>query len=422
MERIARTPPAAAAGVLGAVAILAMHAPSTSVAISSTRAGRMTLLMSCLFGTAGVVMVFLPRWLEVERGLIGAQIGAVLSLAQAARILTGPAIAFWADGAADRRTPLRVVSVLALASYAAFFLLARDFVALLLLGFAALSFTQALTPLVEASVLRATAEGRLSYGMARAFGSIAFIFANVAGGVLISRFGLGAVVVWVLAGLLTVVVTAWRGLSPDPASEEARGQSARFDAVRKLLASRRFIVLIVACGLIQSAHAFYYGFSTLVWRGQGMSPEYVGLLWAVGVAVEVAFLMNLTPIERRLGPEMLIVAGAAGGLVRWLLLGFAPTGLVLWPLQGLHALSFAAAHAGAMRLLYRDTPESSAAMAQTLYAALSGGLLMGAATLLSGVLYDAAGARGYWAMAAITLTGGAMALLLSSRAGAGAPR
>jgi PPP family 3-phenylpropionic acid transporter len=65
-----------------------------------------------------------------------------------------------------------------------------------------------------------------------------------------------------------------------------------------------------------------------------------------------------------------------------------------------------------MRLLYRDTPEAQAGMAQTLYAALSGGILIGVSMLLSGVLYDAVGARGYWAMALIALAGGALALLL----------
>jgi PPP family 3-phenylpropionic acid transporter len=78
----------------------------------------------------------------------------------------------------------------------------------------------------------------------------------------------------------------------------------------------------------------------------------------------------------------------------------------------LHALSFAAAHVGAMRLIYRETPQSAAAMAQTLYSATSGGLLIGLATLLSGWLYDASGARGYWAMAAIVAAGGVVGLFL----------
>jgi PPP family 3-phenylpropionic acid transporter len=179
-----------------------------------------------------------------------------------------------------------------------------------------------------------------------------------------------------------------------------------------LLGNRRFVIVIFACGFIQAAHAFYYGFSTLVWRGQGIGAEIVGLLWAFGVAAEVAFLWSLPLIEKRTTPEALIIAGAVGAVVRWLCMGFAPLGWVLWPLQALHVLSFAAAHVGAMRLLLRETPERAAAMGQTLYAALSGGLLMGASTLLSGALYDAGGAAGYWAMAAIAAIGGLLALLL----------
>lgn len=372
-------------------------------------AARVTLVMSCLFCAYGMTLAFLPRWLEIERGLDGAAIGAILALAQFARIVTGPAVAFWADGAADRRTPIRLVLTAAVIAYAAFFLLAHDFWSLLAIGFVALSLTQAATPLIEAATLRATAEGRISYGFARGIGSVTFIVANVAGGFLIARFGLIAVVVWALTLLSLAALSAWGALKPDP-PHAAAPRAARFDALRALLRSRRFVTLVLACGLIQSGHAFYYSFSVIVWRGQGIPAEMVGVLWAFGVAVEVAFLWSLAAIERRITPEALILIGAGGGFLRWLAMGFAPTGVVLWPLQALHALSFAAAHVGAMRLLYREAPESGAAMAQNIYAAMSSGLLIGAATLLSGVLYDAIGAGGYWAMAGLALAGGLLAL------------
>ncbi|MBY0564208.1 MAG: MFS transporter [Hyphomonadaceae bacterium] len=383
--------------------------PSRLQSILATPAARMTLVMSALFGMAGVTLVFLPRWLEVERDLNGAQIGAVLSLAQFARIITGPLIARWADSAAERSAPLRWMSAAALVAYGAFFLV-QDYWALLALGFVALSLTQGMTPLIEAATLRATAEGRFNYGLARGIGSIAFIVANVAGGALVARFGVGAVVAWVMGSLLALLASTWLGLPREKreASQRVSGRSS----IASLLSNRRYVILIVSCGLIQSAHGFYYGFSTLVWRGQGIAPETVGALWAFGVGVEVLFLWNLALFERRFSPEMLIVAGALGGVLRWLAMGFAPEGWVLLPLQAMHMLSFAAAHVGAMRLLYREAPEHSAGMAQTLYAGLSGGLLIGAATLLSGYLYDLVGARGYWAMAAIAAIGGAMATLL----------
>jgi MFS transporter, PPP family, 3-phenylpropionic acid transporter len=391
-------------------ASLSFQSSAAEQSLLTSRAARVTLVMAALFGAVGVTLVFLPRWLEVERGLSGADIGAVLSLAQFARILTGPVIAYWADGASDRSTPLKLVSVATIAAYAGFFFLADGFWALLAVGFVALSLSQAMTPLVEVAVLRATAQGRISYGVSRGVGSIAFIIANIAGGLLIARFGLGAVVVWILSALSLVAAASWLGLPREPAVAHTR--AARAGGLGALLRNRRFLVLIGACGLIQSAHGFYYGFSTLVWRGQGVPPEMVGVMWAFGVAVEVAFLWSLAPIEKRLAPEALILIGAVGSVARWLAMGFAPLGLALWPLQALHALSFAATHVGAMRLLYRDTPESSAAMAQTLYSALSAGLLMGASTLLAGHLYDVVGARGYWAMAAIAAAGGALGLLL----------
>jgi MFS transporter, PPP family, 3-phenylpropionic acid transporter len=37
---------------------------------------------------------------------------------------------------------------------------------------------------------------------------------------------------------------------------------------------------------------------------------------------------------------------------------------------------------------------------------------MGGCSILSGMLYDTIGARGYWVMAALSLAGGALALLL----------
>ena len=387
----------------------------THRALLGSRAARVTLIMSCLFATTGMTLVFLPRWLEVERGLSGAEIGAVLSLAQTARIVTGPLVAFWADGASDRRVPMQILAALALAAYGAFFFLAHTFWTLLALGFVAISMVQALVPLVEAATLRATATGRFNYGIARGIGSVAFILANVLGGVVVARFGVGAVVVWVLAGLAMTSLTASTALLADPPATgggTAPNRAMRIKAMQALLRSRRFIILLVACGLIQSAHGFYYNFSTLVWRGQGVPAETVGLLWAFGVSVEVAFLWSLTPIERRVSPEAMILAGALGGALRWVCLGFAPMGFVLWPLQALHMLSFAAAHVGAMRLLYREAPEASAAMAQTLYSVMTGGLLMGASTMMSGVLYDAAGAQGYWAMAAMALAGAALSTLL----------
>jgi len=385
----------------------------SSASILDTRAGRVTTAMCCLLAIYGVAMPFLSRWLEVERGLAGAQIGLLLSLAQLARIVTGPAIALWADSAGDRRTPVRLLALLTAVSYACFFAIDAGFTVLLLFGFLALTFSQALAPFLEGAALRACESGRLPYGIARGIGSSSFIIASVAGGALIARFGAGAVAIWIIAATLIMVVAAWTRLEPDPPPPHiGEKRPGLLDGARDLIGHRRYLVVVVGCGLIQGAHAFYYGFSVLDWRDQGVSAAVIGQLWGVAVAGEVAFLWSLPRIEPRVRPEALILIGAAGAVVRWTCLGFAPPVSLLWPIQSLHALSFAAAHVGAMRLIFRETPERAAGLAQTLYAAFASGLVLGLCTLASGPLYDRLGSGGYWVMAGLAGTGGLVSLLL----------
>ncbi len=387
----------------------------TEPSLLNSRAGRVTLIMSVFYVAYGVALPFLSRWLEDARGLDGAQIGAVLSLAQLARIFTGPAIAFWADSVRDRRTPIRVLALGAVIAFAAFFYAAPDFPWLLALGFLALTLSQAMIPFIEAVTLRACENGRLSYGVARGIGSLAFVIANVLGGLVIARFGAGAIAVWVIAAYASVAAAAWTRLPADPAPpslHEGGLLAARWESAKLLLRTRRYMIAIISCGILQAAHAFYYGFSTLVWRNEGIDSELAGMLWGFAVAVEVALLWSLPFLERRFSPEAFVMIGGVGAIVRWIIAGFAPSGILLWLIQGMHALSFAAVHVGAMRLIYREAPESAAGLAQTLYAALASGLLMGIAMLASGALYDAYGVQGYWAMAGLAAFGCVIALPL----------
>ncbi len=383
---------------------------------SGDAAIRVTVVVSCFFLVYGVVLPYLAQWLEDERGLDGAAIGAVLSIAQIARLATGPAIALWAERAKDRGAALRWLALAALVAHVFFFFVAKDFWALLLSAFVALTTTQAAAPFVEAAVMRATQKGPVPYGVARGLGSFCFIIANVAGGLLIARFGAGAVALWVMTTLSLYAASVWFGLKPDPAQVHHADAPPASHAIKQLFRQKRFWLLVGATGLIQSSHAYYYGFSNLTWIGQGISPTDVGLLWGAAVAAEVGFLFALPFLEKRISAEGLIAIGGAGALTRWVLLGFAPTGLVLWPLQLLHAASFAATHVGAMRLILRDAPERAYSFAQTIHSGVAMGALMGLATLAAGALYDGIGVHAYWVMAAMAGGGMILGFVLSATA------
>lgn len=382
----------------------------------------MALLLSCIFMGTGMALPFLARWLESTHGLSGVQIAAVLSSAQLARIAFGPPIGAWADGFTDRRTPLVMLACGATALYAVFFLV-DGFVALLVSCFLAQTLSQAMTPLIEGAMLRrALAEGGMSYGVARAIGSVAFIMANILGGLMIARFGVDVVGVWLVGAMAAALLTSAFALAPDPAPPQAEtgGFRARLSSAVALFRRSAFAAPIAAASIIQCGHAFYYLFSTLIWVKQGLSDALIGQLWAFGVLAEVGLLWTLPRFERRFSPEALIALGGAASVIRWAALALTPPAFLLWPLQALHALTFAAVHVGALKLVQREAPAQIAGVAQTLYAALASGTLAGLAMLLAGALYDGAGALGYLSGAVAGALG--LAIMLAIRLTGERPR
>jgi PPP family 3-phenylpropionic acid transporter len=113
----------------------------------------------------------------------------------------------------------------------------------------------------------------------------------------------------------------------------------------------------------------------------------------------------------RFGAATLIAAGIAGGLLRWTIMGFDPPGWLLFPVQALHAASFALTHLGTMHFIQDRVPAGLRNTAQGIYAAVSGGIAMSSVVWLSGPLYGAYGGAAYFFMAGIS----AVALMLALR-------
>lgn len=366
---------------------------------------RLGLFYSAIFVGTGAASPYMPVWFA-HHGLSGAQIGLILSLPMLARAFTAPLLAIWADSFKLRRTALAFLS-LAVAGAYALMALPLGFVGWTVVWFAASSAFSTISPLTDVIVLNRARRDGFNYGWPRGIGSVAFIVANVVMGAVLTWGSPDLVLVWITAAVALTALAARFLLPPDPVHEEgyvARA-SDRFAGLNGLLRDPAFMTAAVAAGLIQSAHAFYYGFSTLVWKQQGLPESMTGVLWGVGVAAEVAFMWFMEPWRRRVGPRNLLMLGGAAAIVRWTALAFAPPLWALFPLQLLHVLSYAATFLASLQLIERLSTPQNASAAQALNSALSGGVLMGVATLISGPLFDRFGAQGYWLMSAMCAAG-----------------
>ena len=375
---------------------------------------RLGLFYCAIFVGTGASSPYMPVWFA-HHGLSGAQIGLILSLPLMARTLTAPLMAIWADSFRLRRTAMIFMALIVAATYV-LMALPLGFAGWMVVWFAASATFTTIPPLADVLVLNRARRDGFNFGWPRGIGSAAFIVANISVGALLTWGTPELVLVWMIAAAAGAALGARLLLPPDPVHEEGETPPLRdrFAGLGGLVRDPGFMTATLAAGLIQSAHAFYYGFSTLAWKQQGIPESLTGVLWAVGVAAEIVFLWFFEPWRRRIGPRHLLVLGGVAAVVRWTAMAFSPPLWLLFVLQILHFLSYAATFLASLQLAERLSSPRNASAAQTINSALSGGVLMGLATMASGPLFDRFGTQGYLLMAVMSVAGLAGAVRLYS--------
>jgi MFS transporter, PPP family, 3-phenylpropionic acid transporter len=360
-------------------------------------APKLALFYAALFVIVGIQMPFFPLWLEAK-GLNAREIGLVLAAPMLVRVFAIPI----ATREADRRNAIKAtiaVSTLVGALCTGLLGAVEGFWAILLMWMlVTLAFTPAM-PLAEAYALRGLRARGRAYGPVRLWGSAAFIVASLAAGLLLDVIAPLQLIWLIFAAFMASALVAF-ALEPLPAGK----RSANAAVPSRVLWRPSFLIALSAAGLVQASHAVYYGFSTLDWRAAGFSGESIGMLWALGVAAEIALFALSGRLPPAIGPTLLLIVGAAGALIRWSAMALDPPGFMLPFLQCLHALSFGATHLGALGFLARAAPEDLGATAQG-YLAVANGVLMAGGTVLAGWLYAAYGGRAYAAMAVMAALG-----------------
>ncbi|MEO1458401.1 MAG: MFS transporter [Pseudomonadota bacterium] len=382
-----------------------------------SRAGLLTAgYYAAVFAVLGAYLPFWPVWLA-EQGLGVAEIGSIVSAALLLRLVTVPALTALADRFALRRAMLAGAGFVS----AALFLVhlgAEGQGALLALGLALTFSFSLMVPLGEALGLRASGRFGFAYAQARAAGSIAFLLANIAMGWAMAAFGADALI-WVLAAGC-VLAGAIGALHPGGGAPRGSGVAgagmdrAGFREGFALLGDRRLLLFALAAGLGQSSHAVYFLFASLDWADQGISAETVGMLWAAGVVAETVLMLGPGGRWlRRLGAPGAIALGAAAAALRWVAMAFEPALWALWPLQALHALTFALSHLGIMAFAAAAIPDRLQASGQGVLLGLTQGVMLALATFAAGLVEGALGREGAWLMAAgMAAAGAALALWL----------
>ncbi|HYP56714.1 MAG TPA: MFS transporter [Beijerinckia sp.] len=372
----------------------------------------LALLNASLFLPVGLHLPYFPVWLNA-RGLTASEIASVLATPMIVRVVATPLVSHLAD----KRGAALMIAVCAL---------------VMLSGYCGLVLAQGFAPIFAVSILVVTAQGimpsladaltlgeiqRLEiaglpafpYGYIRVFASAAVLAAMLLSANLVQFFP-GEHIVLALAGL-TVPSALIGGFIAAKARKAAKPHDGKQSGLTANRRSRWLAFLCIgSAALIHASHVELYSFSTLHWQAEGLSAALVSLAWSTSIVFEALFFVasgRFFPNETH--AAALLMAGGASATLRWLLMSLDPVPALIFVLQAMHGLSFAATAIGSILLLGSLAgPAHSARMQGWLSAVIA--LSMAASTFLCGILTSGYGEKAYLAMAGFAAIGLALAV------------
>jgi PPP family 3-phenylpropionic acid transporter len=374
---------------------------------------RLSFFFFAVFLVPGVQMPYWPLWLK-DRGFGAEQVGTLLFAYALGRTTAAPLLGQLADRLGSRRQILLSVCLLIIPLTTLHALAGGSFATQLILHVIGGLLIAAVIPLADNMTLMAEQSGQLDYARVRAWGSKGFIVASLLCGLLISGNDSARVLPLLLLAMGLMLFAAWclPDIRTPVVAVTAVESTSRLGA---LFGNRTLMLGILCSGLIQGSHGVLYGFATLHWREAGHSEAMIGLLWTEGVLAEILLFYAATRWLTRWSAAQLMLAGALASVLRWVALSITSELSALLVLQVLHALTFGATHLGAMRLLREAVPAQHSATAQTLHAAVVGGLFMGGSYWLAGHAWAELGSQAFLLMVVPGIAGSLAAWHLLSR-------
>ena len=345
-------------------------------------------------GALGLYAPYFPIHLR-DAGLAPHHVADVMALSPLAGIVTPPLVAALADLVRAREWLLRASSALAALTFLGFFLAGASLPALIATAAAFALSRMPLWALTDSAALDAAAREGGSYGRIRAWGSIGFLLAVLAGGELLERAGATAVMKAASVGLFLAAATAW--LVPRPPRPPRRATLAD---VRALLMDRPLAWILAAMALGQLGFAAHDSCLSLHYAALGIPARSIGILWAIGVAAEIALLARSARLLTRFGGAPLFVLSLGVATGRWALMAVVRDPIALGLLASTHAISFGLYYVGAVALVRERAADETRTAAQGLFAAACA-LGSAAGMPIMGGLFERAGGGPMFALAAV---------------------
>lgn len=367
-----------------------------------------TAFYMAFFMAMGVHLPFWPLWLQ-DWGLSAREVGLFTALGMAVRVVAGLIIPALADRLDKRRHTIAVCLALSMALFVAHLWIGSK--AMLLVATLAVGAAMAgVGPIAEALGVAAARAHGFPYAQSRGLGSLGFLAANLMVGGLMAQFGVDLALWWIVGCLGLAILLVVR----HPGGRRVQGQvPPNLREIGRVFVNPVFALFAAAVAFTQASHAVFFALGSVHWAALGVSEPVIGGLWAMSVGAEIVFMVLYgAQAVRWLGPVGTILLSGAFGVLRWGAMMLDPTGWVLWPLQGLHAATFAVGHLGAMAFIAEAIPPRYGAAAQGAMQAMAIGAVLALGMVVAAAVYPSLGGLTYGIGVVLSGIGLGLALVL----------
>ncbi|EDQ01011.1 MFS transporter [Shewanella benthica] len=346
------------------------------------------------FAILGVMVPYLGVFFE-NRGFNPQEIGSLLAILMATRIIAPNVWAMVADRTGMRAQLVKWGAAAAAVSYLTFFY-DGSFTYLAISLCVYTFFWNAILAQLEVITLETLGENTSRYGAIRSFGSLGYLVFVVGVGFGISLWGteiLPYVGMVLFIGLLLSALP----LPSDRAVVKRKGDTP------KLALDKGIVWFLISAILLQMSAGPFYGFFVLYLKQAGYTEAVAGMYVALGVLAEILMFMIAPRLLGRFGVKRLLVVSLGFTGIRWLLMAYLVDSVIWLGLsQLLHAFTFGLVHAASIQFVHSRFDASHRSKGQALYASLSFGVGGALGTWLCGMIWgDGSGAYLAWIGAAI---------------------
>jgi len=356
------------------------------------------------FGVLGIFLPFFNLYCY-NLGFSGLQIGILSGLRSVAMVIFPLIWGVLADRLNIRRPIYILCNFLSSAIWVMFLFTAEFWPMLIITAFYGMFYAPIIS-FLEAVTMDVLGAEKKGYGRIRAWGSISFIVMVLVLGKIIDLYSVDIILVLILAGSLMLAVISI-GI---PAIQAPKKDL--LTPVAGSLMEKRVIVFLFCAFLMLVSHGAYYGFFSIHLANMGYGSTFIGITWALASTAEILVMIKSDKIFNRYSLENVLFFSFLVAAVRWMILFFAHSPMLILLSQILHAVTYGTFHMASILYIDRLAPEKAKTLGQAVNNALTYGLGLMVGFFVNGYVYEITGSFTLFLMSSlIALAGG---LLLKS--------